>query len=590
MGNGKSKSGTINLEPPPPNHPPPLRKTVVEIDVDPSGPVLRGHIATDNGRASSQSKDRRRRLADQLFPAGEETEAYVPRRKKGKTKCASDGLSVVHEVDSKEGDRKKFYHETVLKEKRPVSSKENDRYDVFLKWVKENGAKFPGQYLKKYSEDVRGVHASVTVPAESQIATVPLKLLIHEGMGQLTDVGSRVRAAEHELIVPNHTFVIIYLLETGARYWAKPGRRCTSFFKPYYDILPRSFDSFPIFWTEDEIKWLEGSVLQEQIRDRKENILFDYYEVCRICPDFRDRFDEDDFLWCRTAVGSRNFGITINGVKRTTMVPWADMLNHYRPRETSWTFSDSQQAFTMTALSDLIEGQQVMDSYGKKCNSKFFMHYGFAVENNIEADGRCMNEVLVMLEIPALELDQHLNNQRIEILHAADIHARITMSYNDAATAELLSFARVTVANQVELEEMFARGHAQYPIHEHPVEPVCPRNELAALALLARECRYRLTQYPTTLEEDLDMLKNGGIPPFSNRRNALIVVKSEKQVLHHYVRLSELIAPLFQTSTTAIKDYVTKTYTGKDDASDAARYLKHVVKKLEEREEVLQDY
>ena len=93
----------------------------------------------------------------------------MPRRKKGKTKCASDGLSVVHEVDSKEGDRKKFYHETVLKEKRPVSSKENDRYDVFLKWVKENGAKFPGQYLKKYSEDVRGVHASVTIPAESQI-------------------------------------------------------------------------------------------------------------------------------------------------------------------------------------------------------------------------------------------------------------------------------------------------------------------------------------------------------------------------------------------------------------------------------------
>ena len=86
------------------------------------------------------------------------------------------------------------------------------------------------------------------------------------------------------------------------------------------------------------------------------------------------------------------------------------------------------------------------------------------------------------------------------------------------------------------------------------------------------------------------MLKNGDIPPFSNRRNALIVIKSEKQVLHHYVRLSELIAPLFQTSTAAIKDYVTKTYTKKDDESDTALYLNHVVKKLEEREEVLQDY
>jgi histone-lysine N-methyltransferase SETD3 len=67
-------------------------------------------------------------------------------------------------------------------------------------------------------------------------------------------------------------------------------------------------------------------------------------------------------------VGSRNFGININGVKRTTMVPWADMLNHFRPRETSWTFDNSQQGFTMTSLKQLSSGQQIMDSYGKKCN------------------------------------------------------------------------------------------------------------------------------------------------------------------------------------------------------------------------------
>lgn len=33
-------------------------------------------------------------------------------------------------------------------------------------------------------------------------------------------------------------------------------------------------------------------------------------------------------------VCSRNFGLTVDGVKTAALVPFADMLNHYRPRET----------------------------------------------------------------------------------------------------------------------------------------------------------------------------------------------------------------------------------------------------------------
>jgi protein-histidine N-methyltransferase len=504
--------------------------------------------------------------------------------------AASDTQS----VDGAEGDRKKFYHETVLAVDKDQTDEEQDRFDIFLLWLKEHGALFPGQYLKKYDENVRGVHASRAIAPDSQISTIPLNLLIHEGMGQGTDVGRRVHAAEHEIIVPNHTQVIIYLLETGARYWApKPGRKpCTSFFKPYYDILPRTFESFPIFWSEEELSWLEGSALSQQIKERKENILFDYYEVCRICPDFGERFNEDDFLWCRTAVGSRNFGITVNGVKRTTMVPWADMLNHFRPRETSWTFSNEQQAFIMTSLGELKKGQQIMDSYGKKCNSKFFMHYGFAVENNRESDGRCMNAVLVGAELLPAAVDEYFFEQRMQLVHAPEIAVRITMNHDDAGTAEMLSFCRVAVADQEELEEIFNRGHAHYPIAEHPVEPVSPRNEVASLAFLARECRSILCEYPTSLKEDLDMLENGNIPPFSNRRNALIVVKSEKEVLWHYIRLCELVAPLLAKSPNA-KDllaHVNKNH--EDDTDDIDRYMQHMAHKLEQIDStnVTEDY
>merc|ERR1711991_1255757 len=108
------------------------------------------------------------------------------------------------------------------------------------------------------------------------------------------------------------------------------------------------------------------------------------------------------------------------------MVPWSDMLNHYRPRETSWTFSDAQQSFIMTSLKKLQKGQQIMDSYGKKCNSKFLMHYGFAVENNRESDGRCMNEVLVGVELLPAAVDDYFFEQRMQLVHSPEIAVRIT--------------------------------------------------------------------------------------------------------------------------------------------------------------------
>jgi hypothetical protein len=125
----------------------------------------------------------------------------------------------------------------------------------------------------------------------------------------------------------------------------------------------------------------------------------DYEELRRLCGTDVFPYTFDEFLRVRTAVGSRNFGIIVDGEKRTSMVPFADMLNHYRPRETSWTFDSQRSHFTITTLTRLSAGQQVMDSYGRKDNSRFLLHYGFAVEVNREEDGRCQNELAITLKL-----------------------------------------------------------------------------------------------------------------------------------------------------------------------------------------------
>lgn len=96
---------------------------------------------------------------------------------------------------------------------------------------------------------------------------------------------------------------------------------------------------------------------------------------------------------------SRNFGIVVNGLRTSALVPFADMLNHLRPRETKWTFDSHTQNFTITSLTAIQPGAQVYDSYGKKCNHRFLLNYGFSLENNIEDDGSCPNEIAWSFEV-----------------------------------------------------------------------------------------------------------------------------------------------------------------------------------------------
>lgn len=43
--------------------------------------------------------------------------------------------------------------------------------------------------------------------------------------------------------------------------------------------------------------------------------------------------------------------------------------------------------FTITTLRTIQRGEEVFDSYGRKCNSRFFVNYGFALTDNEDNEG-----------------------------------------------------------------------------------------------------------------------------------------------------------------------------------------------------------
>jgi len=105
--------------------------------------------------------------------------------------------------------------------------------------------------MRYYTQNYRGVHASRAIKKGETILYVPLKEIITLEMCMDSPVGKLMfdRGFRNRLISLKHSFFSTYLMEERRKgkdsYWFK-----------YIDILPKSFEVYPIFYTEVELEWL----------------------------------------------------------------------------------------------------------------------------------------------------------------------------------------------------------------------------------------------------------------------------------------------------------------------------------------------
>jgi len=394
--------------------------------------------------------------------------------------------------------------------------------------------------------EMRSVHSRADIPPDTICMMIPRKCLITIEMGQATPLGKMVLESDLDLDAPKHIYLMIYIL------WDRKVNGPNSFYHPYYEILPSTLKNMPIFWSSDELAGLDGSYLLKQIADRNKAITNDYHAICNFAPDLGDLCTLEEFKWARMCVCSRNFGLQIDGHRTSAMVPHADMLNHHKPLETKWTFEEDRQAFTITTLQGIPSGAQVYDSYGQKCNHRFLLNYGFAVEDNCEIDGFCPNEVPIEL---SFDLNDPLYGKKVEFCTCGKVLAT-ALSDNTttagifaskAATAAIVKRIRVCVSNNENSRLLFSLLRV-LACNEEEIDfvtsvggfidhPIGLRNERVAMMLLLKIITRSLAAYPTTLREDVkDLSDETAFPRFSNKRNAKIQVRGEKEVLHHFAQ------------------------------------------------------
>ena len=114
-----------------------------------------------------------------------------------------------------------------------------DHFEAFQKWLIDNGAEFPDLYLKRYTDNMRGVHASRPIESYSTVVAIPLKCLITDHMGRTdTELGRLMFApgTRCSFSTPNLIAVVVYMLTDM--------ENPDSFFQPYYRILPSDYNQY----------------------------------------------------------------------------------------------------------------------------------------------------------------------------------------------------------------------------------------------------------------------------------------------------------------------------------------------------------
>jgi len=399
--------------------------------------------------------------------------------------------------------------------------------NALVKWCEDNGCKFPHLYFKYIAVDYRGICTNAPFKDDEIMLFISPECLITLEVAKLSPIGVEIERAGCRLR-STHSYVAAFLLverENPNSYW-----------KPYIDILPKSYSMMAVNFSDEEMKYLKGSLCVEEVNYRQESYDTEYKHLCEKLPQFK-RFSQNDFFWARLVVLTRIFGITIDGKKTSAMVPMADMLNHKRPPETYWTFDDDRKGFTITATKDFLADEEVFDSYGRKCNTEFFLNYGFVAASNQ------YNECQLHLELP--ESDP-LYSAKLRLLGRNTRKIQFPCDCDHENTQEALSFLRLAVCTEYELNSLTG-GSQYYRPNTKKIRAFNLRNEMFALHALGVAAQQMLNGFDTTLDQDRKLLADGNLS--RNIRNCIEVRACEKEVATFFLSMHQVLHSLMDNKT-----------------------------------------
>lgn len=430
----------------------------------------------------------------------------------------------------------------LLKKKQEINDKikQNQEYKyilTFLNVLSLNNSYSPNIDIFYYNEFNRGVIATKKIHKSEIILTVPKKCIITLDIVKESEIGKEiVKFMNYSLNSPKHCLFACFLLNEELD--------CNSQWKYYLDILPKNFSNYPYFYNKSEIDLLQGTQFLLQMQEKKKEIIDDFQIICEKIPKLKNKLLFSDFLRARLIVSSRLFGVAINKIKTDVLVPYADMLNHSPQNQTSWYYDDLVESFVVEAIDTIKKGKEIFDSYGKKTNTSYLLNYGFTILNNRENNEYQLTLILNRENCCLFDLKKPFIEQEF----SSTLTFTLSTHLYNSNIIDLFSFLRfITFDSKNNIQKLFEaiklgqdyeyNNQNSIPIFYY-INSLSVDNERKVLRKLKEICTKELSRYPTSYQEDYQILKNEQEITL-NSKNCIIIRMSEKEILLFFIELCD---------------------------------------------------
>ena len=474
----------------------------------------------------------------------------------------------------------------------------HDHIGVMYKWLRQHGAVLQNVQVKEMGPEFRTVFINNRVGKNELLISIPRSCIMTTSDAKRSAIGKELEKTN--LTVHNHTWLALYLLEEK--------KKQSSFFAPYIDLLPAEYRNVPLMYSIDELKELDGTFALDMVVSVRQCLQVEFQNIKRSIPSLSISVDE--FIWARIAVISRIFSMP--AIQEEGLVPLADMLNHKQSATTTWRYCDTRAAFLIISTHVQLTGLEVFDSYGPKCNSRYFVNYGFTLANN-----EAYNQAALFVHPGALSalqaaiignpcsyddgfsyyqaaIEMQMEQKvrcggyfRFQIqcpgLNLPDCNPEETRKLDGLrCTLACLRLLRVLVATETEQEliaSLCGKYMVTYPtgckflLSSFDLPPISAQNEINALHKLETLARERLAEFPTSYNDDHQSLLNA--PLFSNKYNTLMIRCSEKKVLTDTAELCKAV-----TSAWSVKKSIFSVAKQLKQSQLAGNYIKSHWNKL----------
>ncbi|KAF2132303.1 SET domain-containing protein RMS1 [Dothidotthia symphoricarpi CBS 119687] len=439
--------------------------------------------------------------------------------------------------------------------------------DRFLTWFKSVGGEFRDDLLEirdlRSQNAGRGIVAIKDIPQDCTLFKIPRSVIINvqtsELAKKLPDVFNEEINDEDEDSQPLDSWGSLILVMLYEHLQGEASR-----WKPYFDVLPTTFDT-PIFWSESDLKELEGTCLTTEKIGKHES---DHMLRSRILPVVLQNpsvffpkgaplLSEDELLSLAHHIGSTIMAYAFDleneleesddegedgwvedrdGKTMLGMVPMADMLNANADFNAHVNHGENLEVTALRA--DLKPGAEILNYYGPLPSSELLRRYGYVTPEHQRYDIVEIHWDLVQSTISRLLSLSVDTLDAIEEQQSEDEEECYHLIERDSGEPD--EEGRLTKPAKLrevcpDLEDRLKQFLKALKTSNPKLIPDKRKRDELQNTVLREALMAKLAQYPTSTKEDKALLKSDGLS--KRHRMAIEVRLGEKQLLEEAVSL-----------------------------------------------------